>query len=212
MIFVFLQHLLSLLFDVIIVTGQSDRDKDLEILLLRHQLRILQRKQFHPPRMSRWDTLILLVLARNLTTMTNGARSQLSHFVCLFKPETLLKWHRELVRRNWTLSKRTTPRRPSVRSELAALLLRLAKENPAWGYGKLEGEAGARWAKLGYGSGLSTVRDILKQNKVPNFRRPRCSQPCGMTSRSGQMVAARLVQRSVPLPARSRLPGICSVS
>jgi hypothetical protein len=47
------------------------------------------------------------------------------------------------------------------------VILRLARENPAWGYGKLQGEAGAPWAKLGYAMGRSTVRDVLKRNSVP---------------------------------------------
>jgi putative transposase len=163
MIFLFLQHLVSFLLDLITVARRSDRDKDMEILLLRQQLRILQRKQPRPPRISRWEKLSLLVVAGKLTTMTNNSHVRLSQVVFLFKPETLLKWHRELVRRTWTFRNRAARGRPSISPDLETLLLRLAKENPTWGYGKLEGEL----RKLGYDIGRSTVRDVLKRQRVP---------------------------------------------
>jgi len=99
MLFFVLAQTLSLLLDLIGVRCRSDHDKDLEILLLRQQLRILQRKQPRAPRISRWEKLTLVILASKLTGMTNRTRARLSQVVLLFKPETLLKWHRELVRR-----------------------------------------------------------------------------------------------------------------
>ncbi len=102
MIFLLLAHAISWLLDLILLVGRSDHDKDVEILLLRQQLRILQRKQPRPPRISRWEKLALLVLARKLITLSNRARGKLGQVVLLFKPETLLKWHRELVRCKWT--------------------------------------------------------------------------------------------------------------
>jgi hypothetical protein len=65
---------------------------------------------------------------------------RVAHLVVLFKPETLLKWHRELVRRKWTFRKHPAQGRPSISPELKALIVRLATENPTWGYGKLQGE------------------------------------------------------------------------
>jgi len=94
--------------------------------------------------------------------LTSCARARLGHVVLLFKPDTVLKWHRELVRRKWTFKKASLAR-PPVSPELEALLLRLARENPTWGYGKLEGELG----KLGYDIGRSTIRDVLKRRRVP---------------------------------------------
>ncbi len=140
MTFYLLAHVWSVLLDLITLVGRSDRDKDFEILLLRQQLRMLQRKQPHPPRISRCEKLTLLVLAGKLTAMTNGARTRLAHVVLLFKPETLLTRHRALVRRKWTFRKRPAQGRPSINLELEALILRLAQENPRWGYGKLHGE------------------------------------------------------------------------
>ena len=113
--------------------------------------------------MSRWEKRTLLVLVGKLTAMTNCARTRLSQVVLLVKPDTLLKWHRELVRRKWTFKKPAPRGRPSIPSDGAALILRLAKENPAWGYGKLEGELG----KLGYDIGRSTIKDVLKRKRVP---------------------------------------------
>ena len=105
----------------------------------------------------------MLVLARKLTTMPNSARGKLGQVVLLFKPDTLLKWHRELVRRKWTFKKKASLGRPPMSAEVEALLLRLAHENPTWGYGKLEGERG----KLGYDIGRSTIRAVLKRRRVP---------------------------------------------
>ena len=74
-----------------------------------------------------------------------------------------MKWHRELVRRKWTLKKKAPLGRPPIPPDVEALLLRLANENPRWGDGKLEGELG----KLGYDIGRSTIRDVLKRRRVP---------------------------------------------
>ena len=90
-------------------------------------------------------------------------RARLGQVILLFKPDTLLKWHRELVRRKWTLKRAARRGQPPLSHELEALILRLAQENPTWGYGKLEGELG----KLGYAIGRSTIRDVLKRQRVP---------------------------------------------
>jgi putative transposase len=74
-----------------------------------------------------------------------------------------LKWHRELVRRKWTFKQQAPLGRPPTSPDVEALIVRLAKENPGWGYGKLEGELG----KLGYAIGRSTIRDVLKRRQMP---------------------------------------------
>ena len=163
MTFFLVAHIFSILLDLIGLSRQTDHGKDVEILLLRQQLRILQRKQPRPPGISRWQKLTLVVLTGKLTTMTTSARARLGQVVLLFKPETLLKWHRELGRRKWTFKKGALRGRPPTSPELQALILRLAKENPTWGYGKLEGELG----KLGHDIGRSTIRDVLKRQRVP---------------------------------------------
>ncbi len=163
MLFFFLAQAFSLLLDLIWLGRRGEHDKELEILLLRQQLRILQRKQRRPPRISRWQKLTLLVLAGKLTTMTSSARARLAQVVLLVKPETLLKWHRELVRRKWTVKKNAPLGRPPISPDVETLLLRLAKENPTWGYGKLEGEL----LKLGDDIGRSTIRAVLKRQHIP---------------------------------------------
>ncbi len=161
MFFFLTAQVLSVLLDFITIAGRSRHDKDIEILLLRQQLRVLQRKQTYPLRISRWEKLTLVVLARKLIVRTT--RTRLPHIVFLFKPETILQWHRELVRRKWTFKQRAARGRPSINPDLEAVILRLARENPAWGYGKLQGEV----RKLGSAIGRSTVRDVLKRNSVP---------------------------------------------
>ena len=163
MLFFLLAQAFSLLLDLIWLRRRAEQDKDVEILLLRQQLRILQRAKLHPPRISRWQKLTLVVLARKLIGLTTSARTRLSQVVFLFKPDTVLKWHRELVRRKWPVKHMAPRGRPRISPEAELLLLRLAHENPTWGYGKLEGEL----AKLGYDIGRSTIRDVLKRRRVP---------------------------------------------
>ena len=163
MICLLLAQAFSVLLDLVMLRSRSDHDKDVEILLLRQQLRMLQRTHPRAPRISLWEKLTLLVLVGKLTTLTNRTRARLDQVVLLVKPETLLKWHRDLVRRKWTFKQGAPRGRPSISSELEALILRLARENPAWGYGKLQGELG----KLGYTVGRSTVRDVLKRTHIP---------------------------------------------
>src|SRR5512133_4271108 len=93
---------LSLLFDLASSTRKSDQAKDLEILILRHRLRILQRTLPHRQRPSGWEKLILAVLAARLQELGRCASSHWRRSALLFKPETMLRWHRELVRRKWT--------------------------------------------------------------------------------------------------------------
>jgi transposase InsO family protein len=80
----------------------------------------------------------------------------------VFKPDTLLQWHRALIRRKWTLKRRRATGRPCIGTELETLIIQLANENPRWGYSKIHGEL----LKLGYSLGRSTVRNVLKRHKL----------------------------------------------
>jgi putative transposase len=162
MLYHVLAQLVSLLFDLFTTRCSSEQQKDLEILLLHQQLRILQRHHPTTPHISRWEKLGLAILAAKFTGLGRGAKTKLNQVLLLFKPDTVLQWHRELVRRKWIFDHRPTSGRPATNSELQALLLRLAQENPTWGYGKLHGEL----LKLGYAIGRSTVRDILKRQHI----------------------------------------------
>jgi putative transposase len=102
MLWFVLTQVFMLVLDVLALRRQSEREKDLEILLLRQQLRIVERKQRRPYHLSRWEKLSLAVLTVRLKAVTAGGRERLRQVIRLFRPETVLKWHRELVRRKWT--------------------------------------------------------------------------------------------------------------
>jgi len=98
--------------------------KDLEILVLRHELRVLRRKT-GPPKLRAIARDLLAAAARSIP------RERWSCF--LVTPATLVRWHRELVRKKWTYGKRGQPGRPPIDPEVAELVLRIARENPAVG-------------------------------------------------------------------------------
>ena len=111
------------LFALVWLLGQPRRSKEMEILVLRHELAIL-RRQTSRPKLTRADRALLASLSRSLTRPAWA--------VFPIKPETLLRWHRELIARRWTCSHRA-PGRPPLERSLRALIVRLADENPHWG-------------------------------------------------------------------------------
>src|SRR5262245_7685582 len=163
MFFYAIALLVSLLIDILTVTFNADGDKDLEILVLRHQLRISQRKVGKTPRLSRAEKLLLAVLADKFKTGVKGVRSRLNEGLMLFKPETILKWHRELVKRQWRFKPGPRAGRPRTAAEVEGLVIRLAKENPRWGADRIHGEL----VKLGIELGPTTVRDISARQGIP---------------------------------------------
>jgi hypothetical protein len=115
---------------LIALLARGDATKDLELLVLRHQLAIL-RRQTPPPRLEPADRALLAAVSRVL------ARDRWS---CFFvTPATLLRWHRRLVAGVWTYPHRGTGR-PPLDQELQQLIVRLARENPHWGYQRIKGE------------------------------------------------------------------------
>ncbi|MBX3085461.1 MAG: integrase core domain-containing protein [Anaerolineae bacterium] len=182
-------QLFWLVIDVLAVVRLSKHEKDIEVLLLRQQLRILERKQQRPPRITRWEKLTLAVLAAWLKEKTARGRSRLTEVMLLFKPDTVLKWHRELVRRKWTFQQ--TSRRVgnvALAPEVEALIVQLAHDNPRLGYKKLVGEL----LKLGYRVGRSTVRDVLKRHHIqpaPQRRRTGSNWRTFLSSHQAQLLA-----------------------
>jgi len=87
-----LTHLVAFLVDLFLGARQRDREKDLQILVLRQQVRLLQRQRPRPPRLTRSEKLTLAVLAAALARLTIGPRHQLDQYLLLFKPDTILKW------------------------------------------------------------------------------------------------------------------------
>jgi transposase InsO family protein/ribosomal protein S28E/S33 len=162
MVFWSLTQILTLLLDIFTILGITNGEKDLEIIILRQQIRILQRTVKPPPRISDPEKMVLATLMVKYKKSTNDARQRLHQVMLIFKPDTVLRWHRELVRRKWTFKPKGKPGRPAMSSELEALIVRLAKENPRWGYDKIQGEL----LKLGYRLGATSVRNILKRHSV----------------------------------------------
>jgi hypothetical protein len=120
----------AVLFALVLLLACGDRSKELELLVLRHELSIL-RRQARRPRLTEKDRLMLAALSRVMPRRLWGA--------FLVTPETLLRWHRRSVARRWTHPHRP-PGRPPIDQELSELILRLARENDHWGYVRIGGE------------------------------------------------------------------------
>ena len=136
----------------------TDREKDVEILALRHQLTVLQRQLGDQrPRLRPEDRALLAALLAPL------ARVTLRRLRLLVSPNTVLRWHRDLVkRRHARASKRRRPGRPRTVASIRRLILRLAAENPSWGYRRIHGEL----TLLGITIAPSTVWEILKAEGI----------------------------------------------
>jgi putative transposase len=132
--------------------ARSSTSKNVEILVLRHEVAVL-RRQVSRPRLSWADRAVFAALAQWL--------SQACRLHRIITPATVLRWHRDLVQRRWTQPRCRIPSR-STASELRRLVLRLASENPTWGYRRIQGEL----AGLGYPLAASTVWSILKRAGV----------------------------------------------
>src|SRR6266508_3558215 len=141
------------LLELVALRRRSEREKEIEILLLRHQLRVLER-QVARPQLTQADRALLAAFSRMLPRQA----WRQSLFVT---PTTLLRWHRELVARRWTYPHRR-PGRPPTALEVRELVVRLARENPGWGYRRIEGEL----VGLGIKLAASTVWTILKEAGV----------------------------------------------
>ena len=151
-------QMFSKLLGWIVLRTRSDTTKEIEILVLRHQLAVLQRRTPRP-RMSWTDRALIAALTRLLPV-----RRRLG---LLVTPATILRWHRQLIARRWT-TQPARPGRPAIPAGLRALVLRLATENPTWGYRRIHGEL----AGLGYQIGASTVWTILHNAGIdPSPRR-----------------------------------------
>jgi putative transposase len=139
--------------------ARSEAAKDVEILVLRHEVDVLRR---HNPRptLSWVDRALLSALSRLLPVNLRRLR--------LVSPRTLLRWHARQVARRWSYPRRQ-PGRPPVAQSIRALVLRMARENPRWGYRRIQGEL----VGLGHPIAASTVWTIPKNAGLdPAPRRP----------------------------------------
>ena len=131
--------------------------REAELLVLRHELVVLRRT--NPPPRLRWsDRAYLAALARLIAPRRRVG--------LLVTPDTLLRWHRDLVRRRWTFP-HDRGGRPRINAELRDLILRLARENPRWGYQRIVGELD----RVGLVASSTTVRRVLASARLPGAPR-----------------------------------------
>ncbi len=140
------------LLELLVLFGRSERAKEVEILVLRHELQVL-RRQVGRPRLRSADRALLAALSQVLPQARRRS--------FLVQPATLLRWHRALVRRRWIYEGRR-PGRPPLLAQTRQLILRLAAENPGWGYKRIHGEL----VGLGIPLSASSVWNLLHRHGI----------------------------------------------
>jgi len=142
----------SRLLDSLTLLSRASASKNIELLVLRHEVAVLRRTN-PKPRLDWADRALFAALVQRLPAALRGHR--------LVTPATVLRWHRRLVARKWTYPNRCG--RPPLDPAIVALIERMARENSTWGYQRIQGEL----LKLGHRVGASTIRRILKLRRIP---------------------------------------------
>ncbi len=169
---------------------RSDDAKDTEILVLRHQIVVLQR-QVRSPRLTWADRAVLAALTRPLSAVH---RRQLALIVT---PRTLLRWHADLVKHRWTYRHRA-PGRPRTSATMRRLALEMARDNPTWGYRRICGEL----TGLGYKIAASTIWEMLKAAGIdPAPQRAAGTWKQFLSAQAQTIAAGRLLPRRYRIPA-----------
>jgi hypothetical protein len=109
-----LNYIFSTIFNFITISRLSNLEKDLEILVLRQQLSILQRKLNYPIKPNRVEKMTLAVLTTKIKRTSHQSTNQLQDVIRIFQPETVLRWHQDLIRRKWTYPHKYRGGRPSI--------------------------------------------------------------------------------------------------
>jgi transposase InsO family protein len=136
----------------LVLLGRSSAAKDVELLVLRHEVAVLRRAN-PKPRLDWIDRALFAALIRLLPKHLRAHR--------LVTPGTVLRWHRRLVATKWAQPR--PPGRPPIPAELVELILRLARDNPSWGYTRIQGEL----RRLGHRVAAATIRKILRSHRIP---------------------------------------------
>lgn len=139
------------MFGTVAWTARSPRDQALEIVVLRHQLDVLKRQVARPQFQPR-DRVLLAAASRFLP------KAQWSSFIV--RPDSLLRWHRHLVTRQAARWGSRSRGRPPLPCEVKKLIVRLANDNPRWGYKRICGEL----LKLGHDVSAMTIRNVLRRH------------------------------------------------
>jgi putative transposase len=153
MVMSFCYWMLRRLLELVVLRGRRELTNEIELLVLRHEVAVL-RRQVSRPRFRPADRALIAALARLLPR-----ERWASLIVC---PATVRRWHRNALARRWTYP-RHGPGRPPVEAAVAELIVRLARENPTWGYRRIQGEL----ARLGVRVAASTVWQVLQRAGVP---------------------------------------------
>src|SRR2546430_15508602 len=191
MVFSFLYVVLRRLLELLALRRRGEAQKDLEIVVLRHQLSVL-RRQVKRPVFRPADRAFMAGASRVLS------RERWRSF--LVRPETVLRWHRQLVARKWTRPHRP-PGRPALGPEIRDLILRLARENPRWGYQRIRGEL----LKLGIRVSATTVATLLRRHRLGPGAAARSDVERVLASTGEQHPGVRLLHRGdhhTPDPVR----------
>src|ERR1035438_7478394 len=173
------------------LSRREDAWKIAEILILRHQLLVLQRQSAARPKLAWADRALLAAL---LGVIPKARRYGLR---LLVTPDPIRRWHRDIVRRRWaTRSKRGRTGRPATPRNIKALVLRLARENTEWGYRRIHGEL----AGLGVKIAASNVWEILKASGVDPapLRRTGPTWPQFVRSQADAILACDLFSADLP--------------
>jgi hypothetical protein len=181
----FLYPVLCGLLRLLLVRGQRLPAAEIELLALRHERRVLRRRTggaaWRPA-----DRLLLAALSRCLPPD--------AWHVLPVHPATLRRWQREVAQRRWGPRARRRPGRPPLAADLQALIVRLARENPRWGYVRLKGEL----LKLGHDVSATAIRTTLRRRGVPP-----APQRAGLTWPGFLRAQAAGILASAPVPGRA---------
>jgi putative transposase len=161
---------------LLVLLARGEAAKDLELLVLRHQITVL-RRQLPRPKLEPADRALLAAVSRALPR---------SRWSCFFvRPETLLRWHRRLIAGAWTYPHRQTGR-PPLDQDIQQLIIRMAKENPTWGYQRIRGEL----LRLGVQVSATAIRTTLRRHRLdPAPRRAATSWQAFLRRQAAGIVA-----------------------